>query len=277
MVPMTGAVLRGIHSEISIKGIYQKDAPMQTTAQSRPMLITTAKRASQPWLMLVSRSLLFLLFQAVIAQILSATGSADAWNEAGRYWTFLPTLASIVSLYFLVRLFKQENKRFWDILRFSRETWKKDLLWFIGLSIVAIPIVGAPREPLAKAIFGDAMIATNMLFRPLPTWAFVLSFLFPLTIWFSELPTYYGYCMPRLSEQINGWLAWLITSFFLAAQHVFLPTILDGGYALWCFGMFLPFALFCGLALKFRPTLLPYFVIIHALLDITTVMVYLMV
>ena len=116
-----------------------------------------------------------------------------------------------------------------------------------------------------------------MLFRPLPTWAFVVSFLFPFTIWFAELPTYFGYAMPRLEAQLkDGWAAWLIASFFLAAQHMFLPLILDGGYLLWRLGMFLPFALFTGFVLKLRPGLLPYFVIVHALMDVTTVLVYLM-
>jgi hypothetical protein len=41
--------------------------------------------------------------------------------------------------------------------------------------------------------------------------------------------------------------------------------------------MFLPFAFFTGLVLKFRPALLPYFVIVHALLDVSTVLVYLMI
>jgi len=177
-----------------------------------------------------------------------------------------------------VRLYNAEGKRFFDLFKFSRATWKKDLFWFIILSIIAMPIVGAPREPLAKAIFGDAMIATNMLFRSLPAWAFMLSFLFPLTIAFAELPTYFGYCMPRLEAQLkNGWFAWLIASFFLTAQHMFLPLILDSGYFLWRFGMFLPFALFMGLVIKLRPTLLPYFVIVHALLDVSTVLVYLMI
>jgi hypothetical protein len=227
--------------------------------------------------MLISRPILFLVFQMLIALILYTTGTANAWDESARYWVFLPTLTSVWSLYFLTRLFRTEGKRFWDILRFSRETWKTDLLWFIVFSIIAMPIVGAPREPLAKLIFGDSMVATNMLFRPISTWVFVLGFLFPLTIWFSELPTYLGYCMPRLEAQLkNGWLAWCIASFFLAAQHMLLPTILNGGYMLWRLGMFLPFALLSGLALKFRPSLLPYFVIVHVLLDITTVLVYIM-
>ena len=250
---------------------------MQITAQSKSMSVTDSKATSRPWLMLISRSVLFLLFQGLIALILFATGTKSAWDESARWWTLMISLANFVSIYLLIRLYNAEGKRFFDLLKFSRATWKKDLLWFILLSAIAMPIVGAPREPLAAAIFGDVNIANNMLFRPLPTWAFVLSFLFPLTIAFAELPTYFAYCMPRLSEQINGWLAWLLASFFLAAQHMFLPTILNGGYFLWRFGMFLPFALFTGLVLKLRPALLPYFVIVHALLDVTTVLVYLMI
>ena len=250
---------------------------MQTTAQTNSTPIANAKAIPQPWLMLISRSVLFMLFQALIAMILFVTSNASAWDESARWWTFTVSFTNFVSIYLLVRLYDAEGKRFFDLFKFSPTTWKKDLLWFILASIIAMPIVAAPREPLAKAIFGDAMIATNMMFRPIPTWAFVLSFLFPLTIAFAELPTYFGYVMPRLSQQINSWLAWLIASFFLAAQHMFLPLILDGGYLLWRFGMFLPFALFTGLVIKLRPALVPYFVIIHALLDITTVLVYLMI
>jgi len=238
----------------------------------------TYSAASRPWLMLISRSVLFLLFQGLIALILATTGRTSAWAESARWWMFVAFLANFASLYLLVRVFNAEGKRYWDILRFSHGTWKTDLLWLIGFSIVGMPIAAAVKDPLAVAIFGDAMTPTTMLFRPLPTWAFVVGFLFPLTIWFAELPTYFGYVMPRLEEQLkNGWIAWLIASFFLAAQHMFLPLILNGGYMLWRTGMFLPFALFTGLVLKFRPWLLPYFVIVHALMDITTVLVYLMI
>jgi hypothetical protein len=248
-----------------------------TKSSSIPALYATTA-VSYPWLMLISRSVLFMFFQALIALTLAATGRTSAWAESTRWWTFMVFLANFVSLYLLVRVFNAEGKRYWDILRFSRETWKTDLLWLLGFSIVGIPIAAAVKDPLAMAIFGDAMTPTTMLFRPLPTWAFVLSFLFPLTIWFAELPTYFGYVMPRLEAQLkNGWIAWLIASFFLAAQHMFLPLILDGGYMLWRTGMFLPFALFTGLVLKHRPSLLPYFVIVHALMDVTTVLVYLMI
>ena len=106
----------------------------------------------------------------------------------------------------------------------------------------------------------------------------MVGLLFPLTIAFAELPTYFGYVMPRLAPQLkSGWLAWAVASFFLAFQHCFLPFILDGRFLLWRLGMYLPFAFFAGLLLKLRPSLLPYFVVMHALIDISTLSVYLMV
>jgi len=251
---------------------------MQTTAQSTSMPMADTKAVSHPWLMLISRSILFLLFQGLIALILYATGRTSAWDESARWWTFVAALTNFASIFFLIRLLNAEGRHYFKVFGFSRTTWKTDLSWFIGASIIGLPLMAVVKDPLAMAIFGDAMIPTNMLFLPLPTWAFVSSFLFPITIAFAELPTYFGYVMPRLETQLkNGWIAWLITSLFLAAQHMFLPLILDGGFMLWRLGMFLPFALFTGLVVKLRPALLPYFMVIHALLDITTVLVYLMI
>lgn len=249
---------------------------MQTSTAAIPATRTSS--AAHPWLMLISRSVLFLLFQALIALVFLITGTPSPWDESTRWWMFAATLTNFVSIFLLARLYHSEGRRFFDLFKFSRATWKADLLWFIVASIVALPIVAAPREPLATALLGDVTIANNLLFKPLPVWAIIVSFLLPLTIAFAELPTYFSYVMPRLESQLkNGWLAWLITSLFLAAQHMFLPLIFDGGYLLWRFGMFLPFALFAGFVLKLRPALLPHFIIMHALLDISTVLVYLMI
>jgi hypothetical protein len=234
--------------------------------------------ASRPWMMLVSRSVLFMIFQFFIALILIPTGASSAWREAARYWPFMAILANIVSIYLLVRMYRAEGERYLDAIKFSRVTWKKDLLWFLGASIVGLPIIASPMNILGQALFGDRMIPTYMLFQPLPAWALVVSLLFPITVAFAELPTYFGYSMPRVAAQIkNGWLAWLIASFFLGAQHMFLPLILDGRFMLWRLLMYMPFALFSGFFLKLRPTLLPYFMIVHALADFSAVAVYLMI
>lgn len=249
---------------------------MQTSTTKPDSIPTTrvATSASHPWLMLVSRSLLFILFQCLFALIFMAAGNTSAWDEANRWWTFAVILTNVCSIYLLNRVFAAEGRRFLDILKFSRATWKSDLVWFVVLSTIGMPIAALPREPLAIAIFGDVATSTELMFRPIPMWAIVVSFLLPLTIAFSELPTYFGYVMPRLK---NSWLAWILASFFLAAQHMFFPFVLNGGFMLWRLGMFVPFAFYTGLVLKFRPTLLPYFVIVHGLLDAGLVLVYLMI
>jgi len=231
-----------------------------------------------PWLMLVSRSFLFLLFQVLITLGFVIAGHQNGWDESARWWVFFVIPANLVSVFLLVRLFKSEGKRYLDILRFSKATAGKDVAWLLGSSVVGVPVMAAPMNTLAAWIFGDSMAPINMMFKPLPGWALVLGFLFPLTIAFAELPTYFGYVMPHLAAQLkNGWVAWLIASFFLAAQHCFLPFIPDGHFILWRLGMYLPFALFAGLMLKLRPSLLPFMAIFHALIDISTLSVYWMI
>jgi hypothetical protein len=232
--------------------------------------------------MLISRSALFLCFQVLIALVLAGSGMASAWAESARWWLFAVVLTNFVSICLLIRLFRAEGRRYSDAIRFSRPTLKTDLAWLFGSSVIGLPIAAAPMTALAAALFGDPMTPLHMMFRPLPGWALAVGVLFPITIAFSELPTYFGYAMPRLfptggAQAGASWLAWLVASFFLGAQHVFLPLILDGRFILWRLGMYLPFALYAGLMLKFRPTLLPYFMVVHALVDVSTLSVYLMI
>ncbi len=231
-----------------------------------------------PWLVLLSRSVLFLVAQGLVTLVLAVAGTPAAWDESARWWPFLAVFANIISVYLLVTLLHREGGRYLDLLRFSRKTLKGDLMWLAGTSIIGLPVAAAPMGSLATLLFGDAMAPIHMMFRPLPTWAFVLSFLFPLTIAFAELPTYFGYVMPRLAAQLkHGWVAWLVTAFFLGAQHCFLPLILEPRFMLWRLGMYLPFALFAGLVLKLRPSLLPYFAVIHMLMDVSALTVYWMI
>ena len=249
-----------------------------STSQPGSLSQTGDIPASRPWLMLLSRSVLFLIFQLLIALVLFLTGTSSAWRQAAKYWPIMAIFANIVSIYLLVRLYRAEGKHYLEAIKFSRANWRKDLLWFLGASIIGIPVASLPMNIVGDAIFGDRMTPVNMMFQTLPVWALVVSLLFPLTIAFAELPTYFAYSMPRIALQIkNGWLAWLIASFFLGAQHMFLPLIPDGRFMLWRLLMYMPFALFAGFFLKLRPTLLPYFMIVHALMDLSAVSVYLMI
>ena len=232
-------------------------------------------RSIAVWGMLFSRSALFFFFQVLIALLLAALGLPNAWHEAPRWWPFAAAFTNLVSIFLLVRLFRAEGRRYWDLLRFSRQTLGEDLLWLLGALVIGLPVAAAPMTPLAAALFGDANIPVQMMFRPMPAWALAAAILFPLTIGFAELPTYFGYVMPRLTTLLkNGWAAWLLAALLLGLQHCFLPFIADGRFLLWRAGMYLPFALFVGLVLKLRPRMMPYMAIIHALMDFSALAVY---
>lgn len=233
---------------------------------------TPTTKPLAPWLMLIARTLLFAVFQGLIAALLSLSGVASPWQASAAWWTISALLANLVTIALLAWLFRTENRRYFDFIPFSRQTIWKDLGLVLLLMLVLAPLTMLPNQGLARLLFGSEEIAFNRMFQPLPLWAVIASLLFPLTIAFAELPTYFGYAMPRIEKQLgSGWLAWAVASFALALQHVTLPLILDWRFIVWRLGMFIPLAFVMGLSLKLRPQLFPYVMALHALLDLTTV------
>jgi hypothetical protein len=226
--------------------------------------------------MLLSRTLFFAGVQAIFAFGYLAAGSTSAWHESERWWIFCAAGANILSILLLNWLFKREGGRFLELFRFHRDTFWKDLGLALLAFIIAAPIAYYPMTILGDLILGSAARSTDFLFRPLPGWALLIGLLFPLTIALAELPTYFGYVMPRLAEKFgSNWAAWAVSSFFLGFQHATLPLIFDGPYLLWRALMYMPFAFYIGLVLKLRPRLMPFLVIGHVLIDMLTLSVYL--
>jgi hypothetical protein len=88
-----------------------------------------------------------------------------------------------------------------------------------------------------------------------------------------ELPTYFIYIMPRLEAITRKkWLAIAVASFFLAFQHIAVPLIFNYRFILWRLIMFLPFAFLMGIIIHWRPRLIPYLMIGHVLIDLSTAM-----
>jgi len=224
------------------------------------------------YLILGSRLFLFALFQVLIYLIFLLGGSSNPWHKAEGWWTFSVIFTNIISILIIISLFGKDRKQYFKVFGFTREGWWKDLIIALVAFVILIPIAYLPNQFLAELLWGTTETSYHLFFRPLPLWAALFSLLFPITIAFAELPTYFGLVMPRLEKQLgNGWLAWAICSFFLALQHIALPLIFDGRFVIWRLGMFLPFAFFVGLCLKLRPRLFPYFMIGHAIIDLTVV------
>lgn len=222
------------------------------------------------WAMLPARLLLFALVQGLFALVLGNWEASIAW------WPLCATLVDLVTIGLLIALFRAEAGSYFALFRIDRSNIAPDLGLLLCVVLVGLPLAILPSIWLGSVLFGDAQLPLAMLVRPLPLWAVLLSVSFPLTIVLAELPAYFGYCAPRLAALTGRkWLATGLGATFLAAQHMTLPLIFDARFAVWRFLMFLPFALLLGAALRWRPSLLPFLVVVHGCMDAATLPVLL--
>ncbi|MBN2777546.1 MAG: hypothetical protein JXR36_07880 [Bacteroidales bacterium] len=222
------------------------------------------------WAVLPSRMVIFLAFQAIIALIF------QSWEDSQTYWLLSATLTNTVSIILLVVLFRAEGKCFFSIFNFKKHTFKKDLAIFSALLLVAIPLVMLPNLILPGLFGKSANFATEILFKPLNNiLLWVLLFLFPISIGLAELSTYFMYVMPKLKSRIKSkTLAILLPVIFLSIQHCTLPLVFDLSFIALRALVFLPFAAFVGISTHKRPSLFPFFVVLHVLLDMGTVAMF---
>jgi hypothetical protein len=236
-----------------------------------------AERTSSGWggpaVMLLIRPVLFALGQALIALVYSIQAGRLVWAPSTAWWPVTAIFSNLVCLVLLERLLRREGRRYRDLLRIERGSIKSDLGVFAIFAIASIPAALIPNLVLSQALFGDTMAASELFLQALPFWAGIVSLLlFPITVALAELPTYYGYAMPRLAALANRWWAGLLLAvLFHAFQHLTLPLIFDPRFILWRALMFLPLALLVGGGIAWRPRLLPYFMVWHGLLDLLAV------
>lgn len=222
--------------------------------------------------MLGFRLVLFLVWQLIVAGVLAATGEPDPLRASAGYWPLTVTLANLVTLGTLRWLTRREGLTWPAFLGvdFRREHRRSDLLALLGLLLVAGPIAMLPNFGLAVALYGDWLAPMAQFIQPMHAGlALACIVLFPVTQGLAELPTYFGYAMPRLAARWSSSLwAMVVAAFWLGAQHMTVPFIADWRFVVWRLGMFVPFALLLGVTIRWRPRMLPYLMVVHALIDI---------
>jgi hypothetical protein len=230
-----------------------------------------------PWLMLFSRILLFFCVQAVFAFGFFLSGSAQAWEKSANWWPITVAIADLVGIFLLIKFFKDEDKRYWDLFHFERAHIKGDLLALLGVTLLVAPISYFPNVWLGQALFGNSAATLDLIVRPLPFWAvYAAIFLFPIMQGLTEIATYFGFVMPRLEARgMHRWLAISLPALILGLQHIAVPLLFDARFILWRGLMFLPFAFMTGIVFHWRPRLLPYFIVIHILMNMSFVTMFL--
>jgi hypothetical protein len=233
--------------------------------------VTTGQvRWAKPVILMLSRTILFALFQGLIAGIYALSGNPQPWEASIAWWIVSITLTNFTSLGLLAWAAKAEGLRLVDIYRVEKSSFWREVAICLGFTVIAAPVLMLPNLGFGKLFFGDPNATLTIMFRPLPAVAtYICIVLLPITIALAELPTYYSYVMPRLIALTGKvWPMILLVSFWHAAQHMTIPLIFDVRFILWRLLMMLPFAIVTALLLRWRPKLLPYLLVIHGLLDL---------
>jgi len=208
----------------------------------------TAASPRAVWGMLFLRSGLAVVAQAAVALAFLSSGDADPWRTAADWWLAWFGAVSVVNLLVMRYLLHREGRRLRDLYRFERVGRRTDLAWVAVALLVAGPVAMLPNIVIAQTLWGSAEVGADLSFRALPLLAAALLVIgFPVVHAMAELPTYFGYVMPRL-EAMTGWRwrAMLIPALVLSTQHIVLPLLFDWRFVAWRALMFLPFAVWIG-------------------------------
>ncbi len=223
------------------------------------------------WAMLPMRIVLAVACQALIALGYLMSGDGSPWQSAADYWLASFAVAEFVNLWLLARLARAEGIRLVDLYNPRRAGRSTDIKWTGLAMVVAAPLALVPTALLAQALWSDPGVGQEMLFHPV--WvpaAWVMLLVFPVIHALTELPTYYGYVLPRLQSLTSRVaLPLVLTASTLSLQHAVLPLLFDTRYLVWRALMFLPLAFWFGWVIQRRPTTLPYMAAAHGLLDIS--------
>jgi hypothetical protein len=227
---------------------------------------------NNPIALLPTRLALFLVFQAIVALTL------NSWQASQKYWLLTATLTNVATIVLLWHFFRQEGIKYIHLLRVEKGQAKKDILIFLGILIITVPVVLVPGHFLSIWLWNDPKAPVEMMFGPMAKGLiYFLLIAFPVTIAFAELPFYFGYIMPKLVAQMKSkWAAVLLPVLFLSLQHVTLPFIADINFVIYRALVYLPLALLIGISIFYRPSLFLYFVILHGLMDFGAAAMFLM-
>lgn len=219
--------------------------------------------------MLALRSALSFGLLLTLAAVLKLAGMPSAISASSAWWLWFVTLANVACIILMLRFARMEGMGLRQIYFASRSAWKGDLVWaFIAVAGTAV-LAQPPGTILAGALWGDPNVPTLMLFQGLPLVAiYPLFLLMPPTQALAELPTYWGYVAPRLrAAGMNRWIVIALVGSVLSLQHMFFSFQLDWRYDLWLAVKFLPFALWTGIVIDRRPSVMPYLMGGHFVLD----------
>ena len=219
-----------------------------------------------PALMLVARTGLAVLAQAIVAEILALQKSPSPWLAAAPWFPVYGTLIDAGCLALLWRLTRHESIGLFDLVGFEQTRMVRDVVLGLALIPVCLAFILSGVYTTGWLLYGT--LTSPYLFPPLPLPATLYGVLiFPFIWGMTEQMTYNGYLVPRfqvLCRSTAGPVA--IVAFVWSFQHVVMPLTFDAKFMAFRLLSPIPFSIFAALLYLRLRRLLPL-IVAHAVMD----------
>jgi len=229
-----------------------------------------------PLLLLMGRTVLAIVAQALVATVYLLRHHPSPWNAAAPWWSVYGTLVDVGCLVLLAKFTRAEGIGLRELIGRVRLRWGSDIFLGLGCLLLIFPFFLLAAAPSSKLVYGSAqpyLYPGLLAERVLPLWAVVYSLGFWWIFWSpTEEMTYQAYAMPRILV-LSGhwWIAISVVSFWWTLQHSFLPLILDWRYVVWRFLAFLPGVIAFTL-IYLRTRRLPPLIVAHWAMDFSAML-----
>lgn len=206
----------------------------QPAPNSLPQLRLRPAQGSVTWtgllLVVMGRTVLMLIAQALFTFIFMIRGMAHPWLSAAPWWTVYGTVIDAGCLALMWKFTRTEGIRLRDLIGPIRWGYGRDVFLGIGVFAFVFPCFVAGGLLSALLVYGTSQpnpFPGILGGRVLPLWAMIYSFSLWWMIWSpTEEMSYAGYSLPR-AQVLCGrtWIAVALVGFWWAIQHAFLPFI----------------------------------------------------
>ncbi len=180
-------------------------------------------------LLLPLRSILFILS----GFLLSAAVSKPP-DDLSKWWSVIVSVCNIITLLLLYILLRSRGITYSRFINFEKGTTKIKTVIITVLIVLAAGMGGMQAAGLI--CYGEIPHFPVMMIQPIPLWLAVVNILIlPITTTLAEDGIYLG-----VLNQTDSKTALILSAFFYALQHSFIPLSSDFSFILYRFLSFLP-------------------------------------
>lgn len=223
------------------------------------------RRTPMRWKYITLQPLRSILF--VISFTVLSIWIGNSLSEIGKYWSIVASCINVLVIIILIAIAKSSKSNYFEMINYKKGKTKISSICYMSLIMVVIGMAGMYLTGFV--IYNEFPYLAKSMIEPIPLHLAVINVLvLPITTTLAEDGLYLGYGVNKI---YNKWLSIIVPAFFYAAQHCFIPTILDWKFILYRFFSFLPLTLY--ICYWYRKNRNPVPVMIgHIVLNVATAM-----